>query len=227
MYAWILRTYYNVVVTDLRIVCLHPNNGFSALVIPVPLLSDCMAEFMTWRRNDPQSRIRLTGSRGSSDLTMMSDLRAGRQDKEGLRLPQMHADDLQQLRDDSVVESMMSTEWNRMQLGLVRSIHRHALHARTQMCKFLTSVNDLRGGSQDGGESFSQMVERLLEETLEVEEPVPKRHKALASTDFLDMSATMTQYMQTDFDMGSIPSRLHDMDTSEGSILQEVANFQR
>ena len=37
----------------------------------------------------------------------------------------------------------------------------------------------------------------------------------------------MTQYMQTDFDMGSIPGRLHDMDTSEGSILQEVANIQR
>ena len=86
MYAWIFRDYDNVVVTDLRIVCLHPDDGFSALVIPVPLLSDCMAEFMTWRQNDLQSRIRLTGSQGSSDLTMLSDLRAGRQDNQGLRL---------------------------------------------------------------------------------------------------------------------------------------------
>ncbi|CAE7871442.1 unnamed protein product [Symbiodinium microadriaticum] len=171
MYAWILRNYDNVVVTDLRIVCLHPDNGFAALVIPVPLLSDCMAEFMTWRRNDLQSRIRLTGSQGSSDLTMLSDLRAGRQDKEGLRLPQVHADDLQPLRDDSVVESMMSTEWNRMH-GLVdpavRSMHLHGLHARTQMCEFLTSVNDLRGGSQDDGDSFSQMLEQQLEGALAI-----------------------------------------------------------
>ena len=31
IYAWILRRYYEVVVTDLRIVCLHPDNVFSPL----------------------------------------------------------------------------------------------------------------------------------------------------------------------------------------------------
>ncbi|CAE7208534.1 unnamed protein product [Symbiodinium microadriaticum] len=262
IYAWILRKYYDINVTELRIVCLHPDNAPQPLIVNVPMMQDKIEKlmswrrddihsqihlsadardlrggsqedgpsFMTWRRNDLQSRIGLTGSQGSSDLTMLSDLRAGTQDKEGFRLPQMHADDLQQLRDDSVVESMMSTEWNRMH-GLVdpavRSMHLHGLHARTQMCEFLTSVNDLRGGSQDDGDSFSQMLEQQLEEALEGEEPVPKRHKALASTNFSDMSATMTQYMQTDFDMESIPGRLHDMDTSEVSILQEVANIQR
>ena len=77
-------------------------------------------------------------------------------------------------------------------------------------------ICDIRGGSQEGGESFSQMVEQQLAEELEPEEPVPKRQKASGSTDFVDMSATMTQYMQTDFDMDSIPSRLHDMTRPQG-----------
>ncbi|CAE7928237.1 unnamed protein product [Symbiodinium sp. KB8] len=40
IYAWILRQFYDVTATDLRIVCLHPDNGFEPLVIPVPIMSD-------------------------------------------------------------------------------------------------------------------------------------------------------------------------------------------
>ncbi|CAE6961070.1 eag [Symbiodinium natans] len=49
-----LRTYYAVTVTDLRVVCLHPDNDVFALVIQVPLLSDCMDHLMSWRRDDFQ-----------------------------------------------------------------------------------------------------------------------------------------------------------------------------
>ena len=167
IYAWILQTYYGLHVTDLRVVCLHPDNAMEPFVLQVQTFSDKIERLMSWRRQDQSSRLHLTS-------LAEHDARAGGQ-----------AD--------------LMVQW----------------------------ICDIRGGSQEGGESFSQMVEQQLAEELEPEEPVPKRQKASGSTDFVDMSATMTQYMQTDFDMDSIPSRLHDMDTSSGMILQEVANFQR
>ena len=60
IYAWILRQYYDVTATELRIVCLHPDNGFEPLVIPVPIMSDRVDRLMSWRRDDLRSCMLLT-----------------------------------------------------------------------------------------------------------------------------------------------------------------------
>ncbi|CAE7296275.1 unnamed protein product, partial [Symbiodinium sp. CCMP2456] len=70
IYAWILRHYYDLIATDLRIVCLHPDNGLAAYVVPVPLMLEHMNKLMSWRRDDLQSCIGLT--KGQVD-----DLQAG------------------------------------------------------------------------------------------------------------------------------------------------------
>ena len=72
VYAWILHQYYDVTARDLRVVCLHPDNEFTPLVIQVPLLSDCMDRFMSWRRQDMQSCMQLTDA-------AKDDLRAGQE----------------------------------------------------------------------------------------------------------------------------------------------------
>ena len=77
IHAWILRRYYEVVVTDLKIVCLHPDNGFSPLVVSVPLLEDTMERLTTWRREDLQSCLHV------SRAPAMQDLRG--QEVEGVR----------------------------------------------------------------------------------------------------------------------------------------------
>ena len=72
VYAWILQQYYDVAATDLRIVCLHPDNEFSPLVISVPLMQDHMDKLMSWRRADVQSRMQLSN-------VANGDLRGGSQ----------------------------------------------------------------------------------------------------------------------------------------------------
>ena len=72
VYAWILQQYYDVAATDLRIVCLHPDNEFSPLVISVPLMQDHMDKLMSWRRADVQSRMQLSN-------VATGDLRGGSQ----------------------------------------------------------------------------------------------------------------------------------------------------
>ena len=72
VYAWILRQYYNVQATDLRLVCLHPDNVFTPLVISVPLLSEQVDRLMSWRRQELQSCTRLTDAE-------QTDLRGGSQ----------------------------------------------------------------------------------------------------------------------------------------------------
>ena len=57
IYAWILRHYYDMTATDLRIVCLHPDNNFKPLVITVPVMSDRVDKLMSWRRDDLPSKI--------------------------------------------------------------------------------------------------------------------------------------------------------------------------
>ena len=70
IYAWILRQYYDLRATDLRVVCLHPDNGFTAHVVSVALMPEHMNKLMSWRRDDLQSCMGLT-------KIQANDLRAG------------------------------------------------------------------------------------------------------------------------------------------------------
>ena len=56
------------------------------------------------------------------------------------------------------------------------------------MSTLVTPVDDLRGGSHEDGQCFTQMLEQELAEALETEEPPPKRQEALGSTDLPDMN---------------------------------------
>ncbi|CAE7868918.1 unnamed protein product, partial [Symbiodinium sp. KB8] len=123
IYAWILRKYYDINVTELRIVCLHPNNAPQPLIVNVPMMQDKIEKLMSWRRDDRHSQIHLSAD-----------------------------------------------------------------------------ARDLRGGSQEGGPSFSQMLE---------------------------MEMDTYEFMQTDFDMSSVPGQSSDRESAEGSILKEIGELDR
>ena len=84
-------------------------------------------------------------------------------------------------------------------------------------------ARDLRGGSQEGGPSFSQMLEMEMD-TYEVafpkipsaEERSSKRHKAQGSTERDALENTTSQFMQTDFDMSSVPGQSSDHESARG-----------
>ncbi|CAE7582461.1 unnamed protein product [Symbiodinium sp. CCMP2592] len=157
IYAWILRRYYDINVTELRIVCLHPDNAPQPLIVNVPMMQDKIEKLMSWRRDDRQLQIHLSAESG-----------------------------------------------------------------------------DLRGGSQEGELSFSQMLDQemdtyedVLPEVPSADERSSKRHKAQESVEGATPDNAMSQFMQTDFDMSSIPGQSSERESVEGSILKEIGGLER
>ena len=48
--------------TDLRVVCLHPDNAFEPFVLHVPAFSEKMDRLMLWRRQNHGTRLHVSAS---------------------------------------------------------------------------------------------------------------------------------------------------------------------